>query len=344
MITDTRVAPDPGSGTPVSHGIDRARRKSPWGALVAGLIGLVGLLVLLYPSTAAWWSQYTESQVIQQLSGSSEGTPRNALDGELQRARAYNSALVGGALLAPNTNVPTGTGVEGGPDPYPDLLRADADGAMGRLRIPAIAVDLPIYHGTSDDTLARGVGHLEGTSLPVGGASQHSVLTAHRGLASSELFTNLDRLKAGDTFTIEVFGEVLSYRVFDTRVVDPSETRTLAPVYGKDLVTLVTCTPLGINTQRILVTGERITPTPAADLARAGARPDVPGFPWWAAGLLLGLAIIGGYLWSVLRGGRGRRPSHAHSLAEGDGPEDRANAELARSRTSVGGRSRASGR
>lgn len=161
---------------------------------------------------------------------------------------------------------------------------------MGRLRIPVIDADLPIYHGTSDAVLERGVGHLQGTSLPVGGADQHSVLTAHRGLASSELFSHLDRVEIDDRFTIEVFGEVLTYRVVDTQVVRPDATESLYPQIGKDLVTLVTCTPLGVNSHRILVTGERITPTPTEDLDRAGDVPEVPGFPWWV--VIIGGAVI----------------------------------------------------
>lgn len=160
-----------------------------------------------------------------------------------------------------------------------------------------IDVDLPIYHGTSDVTLLRGIGHLEGTALPVGGNGTHAVLTGHRGLAESELFTHLDRLAVGDTFTIEVFGQVLTYRVGETKVVDPSDTETLYPVRGKDLVTLVTCTPLGINSQRILVTGERVTPTPARDLAHAGARPDIPGFPWWVVVIGAAVAVLTLYVW-----------------------------------------------
>ena len=185
---------------------------------------------------------------------------------------------------------------------YADLLRATPTGVMGRLRVPKIAVDLPIYHGTSDAILAKGVGHLEGTSLPVGGASQHSVLTAHRGLPEAELFNDLDGVELGDRFTIEAFGEVLTYEVIDTRVVEPEDTDTLRAVAGEDLVTLVTCTPLGINSHRYLVTGERVTPTPIEDIAAAGQRPDVPGFPWWIA--ILCSAVLLAALLVVISGWR----------------------------------------
>ena len=171
------------------------------------------------------------------------------------------------------------------------MLAGDADGLMARIKIPSIKLDLPIYHGTSEDVLERGIGHLEGTALPVGGQSTHSVVTGHRGLATSELFSKLNEVEVDDTFTIEVFGELLSYRVIETLVVEPQDTESLLIRPGKDLMTLVTCTPLGINSHRILVTGERVIPTPQADLDAAGDAPDVPGFPWWmfaAGGVVVG--------------------------------------------------------
>ncbi len=164
----------------------------------------------------------------------------------------------------------------------------------------------------TDDVLERGTGHLEGTALPVGGASTHAVLTGHRGLATAELFTHLDRVAVGDTFTIEVFGEVLSYRVSVTRVVAPEDTETLYPQTGRDLVTLVTCTPLGINSHRILVTGERILPTPVDDVAAAGARPDIPGFPWWAVILGAVVLALAAYVWAA-----GRQSADGPATASG---------------------------
>ena len=131
----------------------------------------------------------------------------------------------------------------------------------------------------------------------MGGVDTHAVLTAHRGLASATLFNDLDKVKIGDRFTIEVAGDVLTYQVFETQVVEPSDTKTLVPRAGQDLVTLVTCTPLGINSHRILVTAERVTPTPEKDLASAGRAPEIPGFPWWAVGLGGGVVAIGLLMW-----------------------------------------------
>ena len=267
--------------------------------LAIALISLAGASLLLYPAAAAWFSSVEQSREIDSLTQGITDLGAETLRERLAEAREYNQNLSGGgAAVAANERLPLAD------DPrvedagqYRSMLRGDTEGLMARVKIPAINVDLPIYHGTSETVLEHGVGHLEGTALPVGGPSTHSVLTGHRGLATSELFTNLDRVAVGDTFTIEVFGDVLSYRVVETLVVDPADTESLLIQPGKDLLTLVTCTPLGINSHRILVTGERLAPTPQADLDAAGASPDVPGFPWWMLGAGGAAAAAGGYVW-----------------------------------------------
>ncbi|MDE0546714.1 class C sortase [Microbacterium sp. C7(2022)] len=284
--------------------------------LILAVVALVGVAVLMYPQIAGWFSQYAQSRVIEEYSvGLSDD---QVLADEIAAARAYNAGLVGGdaAVAAGERVVQSVSGAASDDDVYDSLLNADGHGVMARIKIPSIGVDLPILHGTSDDVLEKAIGHLEGTALPVGGVDTHSVLTGHRGLASAELFTNLDKVAEGDTFTIEVFGEVLTYRVVRTLVVAPDETETLYPERGRDLVTLVTCTPLGINSHRILVTAERITPTPIEDVQAAGAVPDVPGFPWWA--LVLGGAVVvaGVYVWVSGRPGVVVAPTSA--TAAGD--------------------------
>lgn len=265
---------------------------------VIALLAIVGTCVVLYPSTASWFSAASEAEALARGGDAVTVAGPEARIRALRDAASYNAALNSRAQVAANQRVPVGTGAKLplGFD-YSSLLRADDYGMMGRIVIPAIGADLPIYHGTSNATLAKGIGHLEGTSLPVGGPGTHSVLAGHRGLASATLFTDLDRVHTGDTFTIYVFGETLTYKVTTIKVVDPNQTKTLDPVPGEDLVTLVTCTPIGINSQRILVTGERVTPTPTAALAGATRAPVGPGFPWWAAGFAVALAAIGVYLW-----------------------------------------------
>lgn len=263
-------------------------------ALIPALLVLAGLAVLMYPQTAAWFSQYDQSQLIdvsnQQINS---GKLSPSVVEQLREAHEYNNALSAGAVLEANHRIPTGSGTSQDPNESLDYnkILVSPSGVMARLRIPSIDVDLPIYHGTSDATLLKGVGHLEGTSLPVGGLGTHAVLTGHRGLATATMFTNLNKVKKGNTFTVEVMDQVLTYKVFDIRVVDPEDTTSLKSDPKKDLVTLVTCTPLGINSQRILVTGQRVTPTPKKDIDAAHKASDLPGFPWWAA--VLGGGLIG---------------------------------------------------
>ena len=289
----TRVEIQPPMALPASP---RPRWRISWSAAGLALLLVIGVGVNQYPSVASWLSQYYQSLLITDVSDAQATEPVPELLNQLQRAHTYNDLLIGGALIEANNRKPTSGSAHVGDYDYSTLLNATSTGVMGRLRIPSIQVDLPIYHGTDDITLTKGVGHLEGTSLPVGGLSQHTVLTAHRGLPEATLFDNLDRVSIGDTFTVELFGEVLTYRVFASQVVEPDESRALNPVYGRDLATLVTCTPLGINSHRILVTAERVTPTPVEDIAAAGERPDIPGFPWWTlvlgATLLMAVAIV----------------------------------------------------
>lgn len=285
------------------------RWRLPIVPLVIALVCLAGAGLLLYPTVAAWFSQYEQSARIGDYSAEMSDLGADTLHAAIAQARRYNTALVeGGAEIAANERLPQANDPAPAGD-YPAQLRAADDGLMARIKIPSIQVDLPVYHGTGEDVLREGVGHLEGTALPVGGASTHAVLTAHRGLATAELFTHLDKVGVDDTFTIEVFGEVLSYRVIETQVVQPEDTESLFPRQGQDLVTLVTCTPLGVNSHRILVTGQRIIPTPVEDLDDAGKRPEIPTFPWW---IVIGggvLVAAGGYVWLSGRPVRGaRRP------------------------------------
>lgn len=269
----------------------------PWISLIIAVVSVVGAGLLLFPTIVSWFSQYEQSQRIDDLTADVGDLSAATLQEELDRARAYNEDIVGGgANLVANGRLPVAEEPDQAGE-YDSILRADRAGLMARLKIPSINVDLPVSHGTSGDVLEHGVGHLEGTALPVGGDSTRSVLTAHRGLATAELFTHLDRVEVDDTFTIEVFGEVLTYRVIDTRVVEPTDGQSLFPIEGQDLVTLVTCTPLGVNSHRILVTGERVIPTPQADLDAEGQSPEIPTFPWWALIATGVLLAAGTYVW-----------------------------------------------
>lgn len=265
--------------------------------IIPALLLIASFASLIYPHAAMWLSQYRMSQVAAEYASLiTHAVP--APHEQLRRAREYNSKLSSGAIYEANTNIPTSHGATSDvSQDYWDQLKVNDDGLMARLRIKKIDLDLPVYHGTEDATLLKGLGHLRGTSLPVGGKGTRSVITGHRGLASAEMFTRLDEVDKGDTFTIEVFDEILTYKVIDKIVVNPDETKKIAAVPGKDLVTLITCTPLGINTQRILVTGERVVPTPAADKALRGKKPDIPRFPWWIVWSVASFGIVCGYIY-----------------------------------------------
>ena len=291
---------------PVRPASGRSRRKwraDPVQLLAAGLLW-AGLVVFSYPNASAWIAQYNQSRIVRDYTEAIDRVKPGRLE-QLAAARAYNDGLSSGAVYQAGSNIAEGSGeLADDITPYHQQLNPGFGGPMARLKIPRIDVDLPVYHGTSDETLLRGLGHLEGTSLPVGGVGTRSVITGHRGLASATMFTELDKVEIGDTFIVEVFREVLVYQVVETKVVAPDETQALLPDPDRDLLTLVTCTPLGINTHRILLTGERVTPTPQVDLEAAGADPTIPHFPWWVVTFGGGTALVGGYVW---RSGHPRR-------------------------------------
>lgn len=281
-------------------------------ALVVALLMVVGMGALLYPKAAAWTTQKNHAAALSAGSRTILSRGEQERRERLEEAHRYNAALASGALVEANANVPTGAGSGAEDYDYWEMLKSSTD-IMARLRYEKAEIDLPVYHGTSDGTLLRGAGHLQGTSLPVGGVGTHSVLTGHRGLAEATMFTHLDKAEEGDVFTIEVEGEAISYRVFDIRVVEPEDTESLRADPNRDLVTLITCTPLGINTQRILVTGERVTPTPLSALEGIGGPSGLPGFPWWA--LLFGGTVVASIVY-VWRAGYPAEPKKVKNPAE----------------------------
>lgn len=268
-----------------------------WGIAI---LVLAGTVAGLYPSTAGWFSSYNQSKVISTYEEQLNQVFPSIVE-QRDMAHEYNNALTAGVSLGKNANVPTGNGSSSRSElDYSKILRANGEGMMGRIQVPGIDVDLPIYHGTSNAVLDKGAGHLEGSHFPVGGQGTRSVITAHRGLANATMFTNLDRVKVGDLVNVEVFGEILSYAVTETKVIDPEDTETLRADPTRDLISLITCTPLGINTQRIVVTAERITPTPPEVLRAQGQKPNIPGFPWW---IVAGTAATGLATWYLIRQG-----------------------------------------
>ena len=211
---------------------------------------LIGLSLLLYPSVSDYWNSFHQTRAIATYAENVAKLDNNQYDHLWEDARAYNEAL-------PFRSNPYYLSEEQKAQ-YESLLDVSGLGVMGYIEIPEIDVSLPIYHGTEESVLQIAVGHLEWSSLPVGGESTHCVLSGHRGLPSAKLFTNLDKLREGDTFLLRVLDEVLTYEVDQILIVEPQEIDALKIVEGKDYCTLVTCTPYGINTHRLLVRGHRI--------------------------------------------------------------------------------------
>lgn len=231
--------------------------KKKAGNLVIGIIFLAGLSLLLYPFVANQWNNYRQKQLIsgyEQVVSDKEAAEGIDYDAERKKAEDYNEALLP-CVLPDSFALAESSGV----DPvYMNTLNIAGDEMMGSVEIPKINIKIPIYHTTEEDVLNKGAGHLEGSSLPVGGANTHAVISAHRGLPSASLFTDLDQLKEGDHFLIHVLNETLCYEVDKISVVKPEDTSALAVEDGQDLVTLLTCTPYGVNTERLLVRGHRV--------------------------------------------------------------------------------------
>ncbi|MBR1780153.1 MAG: class C sortase [Oscillospiraceae bacterium] len=211
---------------------------------------LVGLGFLSYPTLADYWNSFHQSRAIMAYSESVANMDREEYDRILSSAKAYNEAITQNGLHWTLTDDELAA--------YTRELNFNDDGNMGFITIEKINVMLPIYHGTSEAVLQTSIGHIESTSLPVGGEGSHCVLSGHRGLPSARLFTDLDKLVEGDTFTLNILSETFTYQVDQIRVVEPSDLSNLQLVPGKDYCTLVTCTPYGINTHRLLVRGHRV--------------------------------------------------------------------------------------
>ncbi|MBU5249513.1 class C sortase [Coprococcus comes] len=231
--------------------------KSKTSKLMIGIIFLAGLSLLLYPFVANQWNNYRQKQLIssyEQTVSQKEASNGIDYDAELKKAEAYNEALLPSIL--PDSFAIADASEED--QTYMNTLNIAGDEMVGIVEIPKIDIKLPIYHTTEEDVLKQAAGHLEGSSLPIGGKSTHAVISAHRGLPSASLFTDLDQLKKGDHFLIHVLNKTLCYEVDKISVVKPEETSALAVEEGEDLVTLLTCTPYGVNTERLLVRGHRV--------------------------------------------------------------------------------------
>lgn len=258
--------------------------------LLAAACGIVALGLLLYPLIGELVNQKYHSDIETAYTAAIEDSNADELEQQRQAAQQYNAMLAGAAITEGGASAP--------PLAYDQQL--NVGGVMAYVEIPKIGVYLPVEHGTAADTLEKSVGHVVGTSLPVGGTGTHAVLSAHSGMARSKLFSDIDQLELGDIFYIHVLGEVLAYQVDNIATVLPTDTSLLQIQDGKDLVTLVTCTPFGVNTHRLLVRGHRVSYTPEQEAEAAETQKAASSWTrHYLTGLAIGLGVVavvsGGY-------------------------------------------------
>ena len=267
--------------------------------LLAAACGVVALGLLLYPLIGELVSERYHSDVETTYTAAIEDTDDAELTAQRQAAEQYNAMLANATISEGGASAP--------PLTYTEQLTVG--GVMAYIDIPKITVYLPVQHGTGAETLERAVGHVVGTSLPVGGESTHAVLSAHSGIASSKLFSDIDQLTEGDTFYVHVLGDTLAYEVDAINTVLPTDTSLLQIEEGKDLVTLVTCTPFGVNTHRLLVRGHRVPYTPEQESATTAEKPAASS---WTQHYLIGLGIGLGAV-AVVGGGYFLIRRHRHA-------------------------------
>lgn len=256
---------------------------------------LVGLSVLLYPSVSNYYNSFHQSKAVASYDAGMGKLTEQDTTSYFQAAEAYNKGLL-------QKGVSSFILTDAQEKEYNDLLNVDGTGMMGYLTIKKLGIQLPIYHGTSESVLAAGIGHLAGSSLPTGGVGTHCVLSGHRGLPSAKLLTDLDQMEVGDTFTLTILRATLTYEVDQILIVDPDDVSALAIDPKEDYCTLVTCTPYGINTQRLLVRGHRITTPEEIYVAADAVRID----PLMVAPVIATPILLGLLLWLLTGSGKPR--------------------------------------
>ncbi|OFM02261.1 hypothetical protein HMPREF2724_05700 [Corynebacterium sp. HMSC071F07] len=265
------------------------RRRNPRGVIYL----VLAMLVFLSPVVLTHYKNVEQHRIAENYSRGVDKLPEREREAAFAEAQAYNAQLP--EVGAPD---PWVNGVDtSSPDYQRYLDTLHQIGAMARVRVPSVGIDLPVYHGTSTDVLAHGVGHLYGTALPVGGEGNHAVLTGHTGLATLTMFDNLTHIKVGDVFTVEVMGKTMVYKVDQIETVLPDQVEALRAEEGRDLLTLVTCTPYGINSHRLLVRGERTELPAELDQSYHSLWQ-----PWMIAAIIIVLFVLLYLLWWFLAG------------------------------------------
>ncbi len=315
------AAPPAAAPDSLEHRVPRSAARRGGRVLVSVLlqmVAMVGIGLLVYPDAADWFSRLDHNA---EVSGYVETVGQTVSGERLQKldaAYAYNDQLQPGPLLDPyldNGDTQSNDAVYAA---YEQLLTVSGSDAIGTVSYPSLGITLPIYHGTSDETLTRGVGHLYGSSMPVGGPSTHAVLTSHSGLPQAKLFTSLLDAKVGDVFWISVLGEEHYYRVQSTETVLPGQTEALAIVRDQDLVTLFTCAPIGVNSHRYMVHAVRIPDPATASEQVISGDGLTAGFPWWAVWFVGSSAVVGIILFAPPKPRRAKRDTPGFATRPGD--------------------------
>lgn len=258
---------------------------------VAVVTFLMALIIMLYPIISTAYNERHQSQIHTSFREQVAKTDTAEIENARALAVAYNDAIANNVQLTESFSKDA---LLWASEDYKNQLNITGNGVMGYVEIPAIGVNLPIYHGTDDSTLEYGIGHLLGTSLPVGGSSTHTVLTGHSGMASQRMFSDLDQLAEGDVFYLEVLGEKLAYQVDQIKTVLPHDTTYLGIEADKDYCTLITCTPFGVNSHRLLVRGSRILYEEAEEIVEENPPEDKPASTWeqeYLKGLFISLGV-----------------------------------------------------
>lgn len=267
------------------------KRRQILSIIILVLIFLLALGLMLYPVISNRINAKYASEIQTTYEAVIKDTDNSELLAAKEEAIRYNESITPGAT---DTESYSQEALIAASLDYDTLLNVAGDGIMGYVHIPKISVQLPIYHGTNNDSLDRGIGHLLGSSLPVGGSSTHTILTAHSGMASQKMFSDLPQLEVGDVFYLKVLGETLAYQVDQIHTVLPHDTTYLGIEQGEDLCTLVTCTPFGVNTHRLLVRGERI-PYEEAEVIVEMTQEAVVESTWeqhYMKGILIGICVV----------------------------------------------------
>lgn len=256
------------------------------------LVFFIALGVTLYPLISNHVNEKYKSEIHTAYVEIIEEADDSDLIASWDKAVEYNNAITPGTM---EQGAYSQEALIAASEDYDSQLNIGGDGIMGYVEVPIVGINLPIFHGTGADSLERGVGHLLGSSLPVGGTSTHAILTGHSGMATDKMFTDITQLKMGDVFYLHILGEVLAYQVCEMNTVLPYDTSLLGVVSGRDLCTLVTCTPIGVNSHRLLVRGERIPYEEAEEIVEEIQEEEIPESSWeqeYLRGIILGLAAV----------------------------------------------------